>query len=123
MTTVVQVVEVNRVRLLELGAMIEALAGAIAAGEGTSSFALEALEPVRELLGGLRSLSTQALPEGMMGRTTELDVELSVPAHELEQIADELVGLADLASTYGADRAADGIGQLRVRLLERAATR
>lgn len=86
--TVVQVVEVNRVRLLELGAAIEVLAGAIGAGERETDGA--ELDPVREVLRALRQLAAQPLPEVLMDRTTAVDVELAATVHELEQIAAEL---------------------------------
>jgi hypothetical protein len=92
----VNVVEVNRQRLVSLEGVALALAAAIDAGERdadghtTIDGGALALEPVRQLRRALSALLMQPLPEGRYPETAGQDVELVAPAHELEQLADEL---------------------------------
>lgn len=114
---VVQVVELNRRRHVELESITAALSEAVFAAEQVGT-----LEPVRELVRALRGLVGQALPEALMEGTGEVAVELVAPLHELEQLAEELTGLADgLSSLSDGDRFE--LERLAAKVRERATAR
>lgn len=131
---VVNVVELNRRRHVELESITLALGEAIAAGEHAggipAGLEADALEPVRELRRALATLVTQPLPEALMADagTGELAVELEAPAHELEAVAEELDRVRDLlegapAADSANMLATDELESLAGRLRHRALTR
>lgn len=125
----VNVVEINRTRLVALEGVALALGEAINAGERdypARDAGASALDPVRELRRALAALVTQPLPEGLIVGTSELGVELEAPAHELEDLAERLERFSDRASRAGegavAGRATAEVEHLAADLEQLAAT-
>jgi len=121
---VVNLVELNRRRHVELESITAALAEAlhVAGARATEGIEpAEVLEPVRELVRALRGLIAQPLPEAFMAGTGELEVELVAPVHELEQLAGELEGIADRFYPAGAaSEEREALDELAARVRARA---
>lgn len=128
---VVNLVELNRRRHVELESITAALSEAVAVGTGTGAYedaVHDSLDAVRELVRALRGLLVRPLPEALMAGTAEVAVELAAPVHELEALAEELDRVRGIledepAADAGNLRATDELESLAERLRVRALTR
>lgn len=125
---VVNVLDVNRVRHVNLDGITEALADALEAARRTPAWDRAGephlLDAPHELLRALRALRTQPLPEHLMDERMGPAVELEAPRDELEQLADELERIrAGIPSSAATASLRSTLGELERRVRVRVAQR